>query len=110
MVRKGATAAKYAGSLQWIEDAGIINLCYNLSLPELPLNGNAMEDSFKVYMKDTGLLIRILDDGTRFDVLQGKLYNKISLLDQAPGNGCNQRFSGACFLIRITRYHVLIYS
>ena len=74
VVRKGGTAAKYAGSLQWVEDAGIISRCYNLTLPELPLDGNAIEDIFKVYMKDTGLLISMLEDGTQFDVLQGNLY------------------------------------
>ena len=74
VVRKGGTAAQYAGSLQWIEDAGIISRCYNLTLPELPLDDNAIEDIFKVYMKDTGLLISMLEDGTQFDVLQGNLY------------------------------------
>ena len=74
VVRKGGTAAQYAGSLQWVEDAGIISRCYNLTLPELPLDGNAIEDVFKVYMKDTGLLISMLEDGTQFDVLQGNLY------------------------------------
>ena len=73
VVRKGATSSKYAGSLQWIEDAGIISRCYNLSLPELPLDGYALEDIFKVYMKDTGLFISMLEDGTQFDVLQGNL-------------------------------------
>ena len=74
MVKKGATAKQYAGSLQWIEDAGIISRCYNLNLPELPLDGNAIENVFKIYMKDTGLFISMLEDGTQFDVLQGKLY------------------------------------
>ena len=74
VVKKGATAAKYAGSLQWIEDAGMICRCYNLTLPELPLDGNAIDSVFKVYMADTGLLISMLEDGTQFDVLQGKLY------------------------------------
>ena len=32
IVKKGSTASKYAGSLQWIEDAGIIVRCYNLSI------------------------------------------------------------------------------
>ncbi len=73
-VKKGATARQYAGSLQWIEDAGIISRCYNLNLPELPLDGNAIENVFKIYMKDTGLFISMLEDGTQFDVLQGKLY------------------------------------
>ena len=44
IIRKGAKASNYAGSLQWIEDAGIICRCKNLSIPELPLNGNAIND------------------------------------------------------------------
>lgn len=74
VVRKGATAAKCAGSLQWIEDAGIVARCYNLSVPELPLDGNAKEDAFKVYMCDTGLFVSMLEDGTQYDILQGNLY------------------------------------
>lgn len=74
VIKKGATSSQFAGSLQWIEDAGIISRCYNLSLPELPLDGNALKDIFKVYMKDTGLLTGMLEDGTQFEVLQGNLY------------------------------------
>lgn len=74
VVKKGSTASKYAGSLQWIEDAGIIARCYNLSIPELPLDGNALEDVFKVYMRDCGLFVSMLEDGTQYDILQGKLY------------------------------------
>lgn len=73
VVKKGSTAFKYAGSLQWIEDAGIISRCYNLSATELPLDGNAQDDVFKVYMRDCGLFISMLEDGTQFDVLQGNL-------------------------------------
>lgn len=74
VVKKGSTASRYAGSLQWIEDAGIISRCYNLSITELPLDGNAEEDIFKVYMKDCGLFVSMLEDGTQFDILQGNLY------------------------------------
>lgn len=74
VVKKGSTAAKYAGSLQWIEDAGIISRCYNLSITELPLDGNAEEDTFKVYMRDMGLFVSMLEDGTQYDILQGNLY------------------------------------
>lgn len=74
LIKKGSTAAKYAGSLQWIEDAGIIARCYNLSITELPLDGNAIKDIFKVYMADTGLFVSMLEDGTQFDILQGNLF------------------------------------
>jgi len=74
VVKKGSTASKYAGSLQWIEDAGIISRCYNLSTTELPLEGNAEEDVFKVYMKDCGLFVSMLEEGTQYDILQGNLF------------------------------------
>ena len=73
-MKKGATASKFAGSLQWIEDAGIIARCYNLSITELPLAGNAEPDIFKVYMRDMGLFVAMLEDGTQFDILQGNLF------------------------------------
>lgn len=74
VVKKSGTASKFQGSIQWIEDAGIIARCYNLDLPELPLDGNAIDDVFKVYMQDTGLFVSMLEDGTQFDILQGNLY------------------------------------
>lgn len=47
---------------------------YNLSITELPLNGNAEEDVFKVYMQDCGLFVSMLEDGSQYDILQGNLY------------------------------------
>ena len=73
-IKKGSTAARFAGSLQWVEDAGITVRCRNLSITELPLDGNAIEDQFKVYMADTGLFVSMLEDGTQFDILNGNLF------------------------------------
>ena len=72
-MKKNGTASKYQGSLQWIEDAGIISRCYNLSITELPLDGNSEKDTFKVYMNDIGLLVSMLEYGTQFDILKGNL-------------------------------------
>ena len=74
VIRKGARAKEYITGIQWLEDAGIIIRCRNLSITELPLEGNAIEDSFKVYMRDTGLFVSMLEEGTQFDILQGRLY------------------------------------
>jgi hypothetical protein len=74
VVKKGGTSAKFEGSIQWIEDAGIVSRCYNLYLPELPLDGNKIDDVFKVYMCDMGLFVSMLEDGTQFDILQGNLF------------------------------------
>ena len=73
-VRKGGTASSFAGSLRWIEDAGIIRRCYNTTITELPLDGNAIADVFKVYTMDTGVFVSMLEHGTQFDILQGNLF------------------------------------
>jgi len=73
IVERGGTARKYGGSLLWLYDAGVINFCYNLAIPELPLEGNAKSDTFKVYMRDTGLLMAMLEDGSQEDVIDGNL-------------------------------------
>ena len=73
VVERGARRKDYDSCLSWIEDAGILHHCYNLSVPELPLDGNSEEDTFKVYMADTGLFISMLEDGTQAEILQGNL-------------------------------------
>lgn len=73
LIKKGTKSAHYAGSLRWIEDAGIIRRCHNLSITELPLDGNAEENVFKVYMADIGLFVSMLEDGTQYDILNGNL-------------------------------------
>lgn len=73
LVDVSGSARKYAGSLMWLYDAGIINFCYNLRAPELPLEGNSMNDQFKVYMKDTGLLVSMLEEGSQKDIIDGNL-------------------------------------
>ncbi len=73
IIRKKGTAQAFAGCLQWIEDAGIIQRCHNLTITELPLDGNADNSVFKVYMSDIGLFISMLEDGTQSSILQGNL-------------------------------------
>ena len=74
VVKKGGDSSKFKGCLQWLEDVGIISRCYNVSMPQLPLDGNAIQEIFKVYMTDTGLFVSMLEDGTQYDILQGNLY------------------------------------
>lgn len=73
VVRRGGRTSQYIGSIQWLEDAGIIQRCYNTSIPQLPLSGNSMKDSFKVYTSDIGILMSMLDYGTQADILKGNL-------------------------------------
>lgn len=73
VVRKGARSAQYIGSIQWLEEAGIAKRCYNTKVTELPLEGNAVSDCFKLYTTDVGLLVSMLDYGTQADILKGNL-------------------------------------
>lgn len=73
LVEPKATFRKFGGSLMWLYDAGIISFCYNLNEPALPLEGNAKSDCFKVYMRDTGLLMAMLDEGAAEEIIDGNL-------------------------------------
>ena len=72
-VESGGRGEYYKGSLQWLEDADIIRRCYNTSITGLPMEGNAMENVFKVYTADIGILVAMLGPTARVDILQGNL-------------------------------------
>lgn len=55
-VEKGQTSKKYGGSVQWLRDSNLVNACYCIHEPYLPLMANAIEEQFKLYINDTGLL------------------------------------------------------
>lgn len=62
---------KYGSALAWLKDAGIVNFCYNLSEPAAPLDANRQLSSYKVYMRDTGLLVSMLEAGATKEILRG---------------------------------------
>ena len=73
LVSDNGKKEKYQGSIQWLNDANLINICYNLSHPELPFEGNSMSDVFKVYLSDTGLLMAMFESGSAKEILNGNL-------------------------------------
>lgn len=84
-VASGAKFKDYWGCVEWLNDAGMVNLCHCLHTPELPLKGNFEETKYKIYFKDTGLLVANLDDESQEDlranrnmnVYKGALYENI---------------------------------
>ena len=73
---------KYSSSIEWLKDAGIVNFCYNLNEPSAPLISNIKLNCFKIYMRDTGLLISMLEEGTQKAILEENLYiNEGALLE-----------------------------
>lgn len=71
-VRSGAKFKDYRGSLEWLEDAGIVNISRALQTPNLPLKGNIVEDCCILYYADSGLLLSQLDDEAQMDFRQNR--------------------------------------
>ena len=84
-VAQNARFRDYRGCIEWLKDAGIINICYCMQFPELPLKGNYDETKYKIYFADSGLLVAMLDDEAQEDlrinrnlgVYKGALYENI---------------------------------
>lgn len=74
-VRNGARNREYVGTVEWLSNAGIVNVCYCMSTPELPLKGNYNPDNFKIYFGDTGLLVGALDEEVQEDLRNNKNFN-----------------------------------
>ena len=70
--KKGRTEY-YLPSIEWLYDYGLINICYNLQSLELPLEGNKIDNIFKLYFVDSGLFVAMLEKGTAGEILNGDL-------------------------------------
>ncbi len=72
--RKGKGSETYGSCLSWLYDAGIVEFCHNLNEPALPLAANKKLNAFKVYMKDTGLLVSMMEDDLSFALREDGIY------------------------------------
>lgn len=71
-IGRNARNRDYIGCVEWLADAGVVNICYCMNHPELPLKGNYDPKMYKVYYKDTGLLIASLDEEAQEDLRANK--------------------------------------
>lgn len=71
-IARGARNREYIGAVEWLEKAGVVNICYCLNNPELSLKGNYDTDTYKIYYHDTGLLIASLDEEAQEDLRANK--------------------------------------
>ncbi len=74
-IAPNARNREYIGTVDWLNDAGIINVCYCLERPELPLKGNYKPTDYKIYYRDTGLLVASLDDEAQDDLRLNRNFN-----------------------------------
>lgn len=70
-LEKKGRSENYQAAIQWLYDSGIINICYNLSNISLPLEGNKIDNIFKIYMQDSGLFVAMLEQGSSASLLNG---------------------------------------
>lgn len=84
-VASGARFKDYRGCIEWLQDAGIVQPCYCLYAPDLPIKGNYDPEKYKLYFFDTGLFVAMLDEEAQddlranknLDVYKGALYENI---------------------------------
>ena len=74
-ISKNLRNRDYIGVIDWLNNASIINICYCLENLNLPLKGNFNPNNYKIYFKDTGLLIGSLDDEAQEDLRDNKNFN-----------------------------------
>jgi len=74
-IKNGARNREYVGVIEWLSNAGIVNISYNMENLELPLKGNYNSDNFRLYFADTGLLIGSLDDEVQKDLRDNENLN-----------------------------------
>ncbi len=74
-IEHNARNREYVGVIDWLANAGIINISYCMEQPSLPLKGNYNPDNYRLYFKDTGLLVASLDDEAGEDLRVNKNFN-----------------------------------
>ena len=72
-LEKKGRSENYQTAIQWLYDCGIINICHNLTNIAEPLDGYKIENTFKIYMQDSGLFVAMLERGTAAKILSGDL-------------------------------------
>lgn len=74
-IANGARNREYLGVIEWLSNAGIVNVSYAMEQPCLPLKGNYNPDNYRLYFADTGLLIGCLDEEVQEDLRNNENLN-----------------------------------
>lgn len=74
-IGNGARNREYIGVVDWLNRAGIINICYSLEQLNLPLKDNYNPNNYRLYFGDTGLLIGSLDEEAQDDLRKNQNFN-----------------------------------
>ena len=81
VIKSGARAYEYETPIEWLNASGVINKCVKVREGKMPLSVFVENESFKIYMADTGILCSkfsipakmILTETNAFDGFKGAL-------------------------------------
>lgn len=81
VIKSGARAYEYETPIEWLNASGVINKCVKIREGKMPLSVFVENESFKIYMADTGILCSkfsipakmILTETNAFDGFKGAL-------------------------------------
>ena len=71
----GARKRDYLGVEDWLKDAGIVNIAYNMDDFILPFSGNEDMNYFRLYFADHSLFIAALDEESKEDLIVNQNYD-----------------------------------
>ena len=77
VVEKKATARKYENSIEWLRDASLVRMCYNVSAPDFPLTAYEKENQYKLYTSDIGLLVAMFEFDMKKAVIDNTLKGNV---------------------------------
>ena len=85
--KKGTGKREYGTALEWLENAGIVLRCRNLHSVDPPLDNNADNDTFKMYLCDTGILMSLYGYRDVQEIVAGDPFtNNGMLMENATAN------------------------
>ena len=80
---ENARYRSYEGAFYWLNDAGLINIAYNTTEPNIGLGQRIDDNSLKCYFFDTGLLLALVFNEK--EIIKDEIYKKI-LFDKLTFN------------------------
>lgn len=72
---ENARYRNYEGAFYWLDDAGLINIAYNTTEPNIGLGQRIDDNSLKCYFFDTGLLLALVFNEK--EIVKEEIYKKI---------------------------------
>ncbi len=74
-LKSDARMRDYDATFFWLDDARLVNICYNTTAPNIGLQLNEERSTLKCYFGDTGLLISMAFDAR--GIVQQEIYQKL---------------------------------